>query len=283
MENVEQMRTGATSEGVSGGRRRGLEHALRDLVPTTLAAGAAAVAVAVTVGGSTSGLPAPFAPGPWGSDRVTSRPAIPQPLGGRMSVRLGPKATRTSASPGLGEHLVAAWPGATERPMTDAVDSVLFGPILLSEATDGAAAVVQPAGGAAAVSEVVGPALTDSPGDQALIPDVVVVAAPAEAQEAQRLQRPSRLKSPKGGPKAEAEAGPLIAVAASLSPSTLPSDTSPETGPGPGEDPAGDHGKGKGNGKGPGKGNGPGNGNGHGPDPVDEGAKATERGGRHSS
>ncbi len=264
MENVEHMRTGGASERVSGGRRRGLEHALRDLVPTTLAAGAVAIAVAVAVGGSTSGLPAPFAPGQWGSDRVTSTPATPQPLGGRMSVRLGPKATRTSAPPGLGEQLMVAWPEATERPMADPVDSVLFGPIFLSEATDRAEAAVLPVGEAPAVpavSEVVGPALADSPSDQTLIADVVVVAAPSEVQEAQRLQRPHRLKSPKGGPKAEAGAEPLIAVAASLSPSPLLADTSPETASGPAEEPSGDHGndEDKDNGNGPGNGNRKGN------------------------
>lgn len=257
------MGTGGASERVSGGRRRGLEHALRDLVPTTLAAGAVAVAVAVAVGGSTSGLPAPFAPGQWGSDRVTSTPATPQPLGGRMSVRLGPKATRTAPS-GLGEHLVAVWPRATERPTTDAVDSVLFAPIFRPEATDRAEAAVHPVGDAPAVpavSEVVGPALADRPSDQTLIADVVVVAAPSEVQEAQRFQRPHRLKSPKGGPKAEAAAESLIAVAANLGPSPLLSESSPETAPGPAEEPSGDHGNGtdKDNGNGPGTGNRKGN------------------------
>lgn len=252
MGNVEQVKTGAVGERVSGGRRRSFQRALGDLVPITFAAGAAAVAVAVAVGGSTSSLPSPFAPGPRGSDRVTSTPATPQPLGGTMSVRVAPRATRTSAAPGLVQHLVAPWPGVTERPMVDRLDSVLFAPILLSEAADGAGALTPPAAGSGDLPEVVVPAPAVGPSDGIPTADVSVT-APSGEQEAQRVQRPRRLKSPKAAPEAEAGAQPLVAQAASLSPSTSPPDTSHETGAS--EGPRGDHGNGKGNASSPGKGN----------------------------
>ncbi|MBW3615726.1 MAG: hypothetical protein KY439_10530 [Actinobacteria bacterium] len=225
-------------EGREAPSPRGLERALRDLVPTALAAGAAAVAVAAVVGGSTSRLHTPFVPH-YGAGTATSAGAAPEAVNGKVTVRVAPKRARgpVLALVDLVPNL-AAIPAVTTAggAVTDSAQSLIFGPTgpgagrLAAPAVlvgvDLEQAVVPPFQAPAPL----GPPESGAPqpGAVPLVDAGVPAPGTQQTQQTQRLHQPRRQKAPKIG-RAETEAEASVFQAASLSEFTLLSET--ETAP----------------------------------------------------